>query len=154
MLEARDGPQVMEVNSSPGLEGIEAASKLDVAGAIIEYIEAHVRFPELDVRQRLTVSRGYGVAEIHVPEGADFVGKTIASCGLREKDINVLSLARDAMVVPNPRASREICAGDRLLCFGRLDSMRGMVPEKARTARRPKPRRLREAAEASAPPPP
>jgi len=154
MLEARDGPQVMEVNSSPGLEGIEAASKLDVAGAIIEYIEAHVRFPELDVRQRLTVSRGYGVAEIHVPEGADFVGKTIASCGLREKDINVLSLARDGTVVPNPKATREICAGDRLLCFGRLDSMRGMVPEKARAARRPKPRRLRRAVDASAAPPP
>lgn len=143
MLEARDGPQVMEVNSSPGLEGIEGASRLDVAGAIIEYIAAHVKFPELDVRQRLTVSRGYGVAEIHVPEGAEFVGKTIAGCGLREKDINVLSLTREAMVVPNPRASREIQAGDRLLCFGRLDSMRGMVPEVARKARRPKPGTLR-----------
>ena len=38
MLEGRRGPQVMEVNSSPGLEGIERATKLDVAGAIIDYI--------------------------------------------------------------------------------------------------------------------
>ncbi|MFV0252655.1 MAG: RimK family alpha-L-glutamate ligase, partial [Beutenbergiaceae bacterium] len=38
MLEGADGPLVMEVNSSPGLEGIEAATKLDVAGSIIDYI--------------------------------------------------------------------------------------------------------------------
>jgi ribosomal protein S6--L-glutamate ligase len=39
MLRSNHGPVVMEVNSSPGLEGIEAASKKDVASAIIEYIE-------------------------------------------------------------------------------------------------------------------
>ena len=36
MLEGKDGPQVMEVNSSPGLEGIETCTGLDVAGAVIE----------------------------------------------------------------------------------------------------------------------
>lgn len=39
MLRANHGPVVMEVNSSPGLEGVEAATGLDVAGKIIEYIE-------------------------------------------------------------------------------------------------------------------
>ena len=39
MIESADGPMVMEVNSSPGLEGIEKATKLDVAGAVIEHIE-------------------------------------------------------------------------------------------------------------------
>jgi ribosomal protein S6--L-glutamate ligase len=33
----------MEVNSSPGLEGIEAATQKDVAGMIIEYIERHAK---------------------------------------------------------------------------------------------------------------
>lgn len=33
------GPLVLEVNSSPGLRGIEAATGLDVAGRIIEFIE-------------------------------------------------------------------------------------------------------------------
>jgi len=32
---------VLEVNSSPGLEGIEAASGIDIADAIIEFIEDH-----------------------------------------------------------------------------------------------------------------
>ncbi|MFT7091080.1 MAG: ribosomal protein S6--L-glutamate ligase [Candidatus Azotimanducaceae bacterium] len=67
MLESATGPQVMEVNSSPGLEGIESSTGLDVAGAIIDYIAAQVDFPEIDVRQRLTVSKGYGVSEIYVP---------------------------------------------------------------------------------------
>jgi ribosomal protein S6--L-glutamate ligase len=39
MLQGANGPLVMEVNSSPGLEGIEAATKEDIAGKIIEYIE-------------------------------------------------------------------------------------------------------------------
>jgi ribosomal protein S6--L-glutamate ligase len=33
----------MEVNSSPGLEGIEAATGKDVAGMIIEFIEKHAK---------------------------------------------------------------------------------------------------------------
>ena len=63
MLESAAGPQIMEINSSPGLEGIERCTKLDVAGSIIEYIAAQVDFPEIDIRQRLTVSKGYGVTE-------------------------------------------------------------------------------------------
>jgi ribosomal protein S6--L-glutamate ligase len=39
MIESSDGPMVMEVNSSPGLEGIEKATGVDVAEAIIERIE-------------------------------------------------------------------------------------------------------------------
>ena len=103
MLEGADGPQVMEVNSSPGLEGIETATKLDVAGAIIDHIANQVAFPEIDVRQRLTVSTGYGVAELVVHEGAELVGHTIADSGLRERDITVLTLHRGATVIPNPR---------------------------------------------------
>ena len=39
LLRSNHGPVVMEVNSSPGLEGIEGATKVDVAGKIIEYLE-------------------------------------------------------------------------------------------------------------------
>ncbi|HWK20907.1 MAG TPA: RimK family alpha-L-glutamate ligase, partial [Microbacteriaceae bacterium] len=73
MLESDDGPLVMEVNSSPGLQGIEHATQLDVAGAIIDYIAGQVAFPEIDVRQRLSVSTGYGVAELLVHNNGDFV---------------------------------------------------------------------------------
>lgn len=39
MLQSKRGPLIMEVNSSPGLEGIEGATGVDIAGKIIEYIE-------------------------------------------------------------------------------------------------------------------
>ena len=39
ILRSNHGPVVMEVNSSPGLEGIEKATEKDVAGMIIEFIE-------------------------------------------------------------------------------------------------------------------
>ncbi len=43
MLRSNHGPLVMEVNSSPGLEGIESSSGKDVAGAIIEYLEKNAK---------------------------------------------------------------------------------------------------------------
>jgi ribosomal protein S6--L-glutamate ligase len=42
MIESRDGPMVMEVNSSPGLEGIEKTTGVNVARAIIEHMEHEV----------------------------------------------------------------------------------------------------------------
>ena len=137
MLESASGPQIMEVNSSPGLEGIETCTQLDIAGAIIDYIAAQVDFPEIDIRQRLTVSKGYGVSEIYVPGGSKYVGKKLSEIDLSEKDLNVLTLYRGNKVIPNPRADRVLEAEDKLLCFGKLESMRGMVP--ARTQRRRQP---------------
>jgi len=137
LLEGQNGPLIMEVNSSPGLEGIEGCTQLDIAGSVIDYIAAQVNFPEIDLRQRLTVSSGYGVAEIHIPEGSEYIGKMISESGLREKDIIVLTLHRDAKVIPNPRPQRELLAGDRLLCFGKLELMRDMTPGRVRRKRRP-----------------
>jgi ribosomal protein S6--L-glutamate ligase len=41
MLQSSRGPLILEVNSSPGLEGIEAATGKDIAKSIIRYIERH-----------------------------------------------------------------------------------------------------------------
>jgi len=141
MLESATGPQIMEVNSSPGLEGIEGATGLDVAGAVIDHIGNQVAFPELDVRQRLSVSTGYGVADLLIPAGAELVGKTILESGLRDKDIVVLNLHRGTSVISNPKGTRILQAGDKLLCYGKLDSMRSMIPARRISARK-KVRRL------------
>ncbi len=154
MLEGKTGPQIMEVNSSPGLEGIEQATQLDVAGAVIEYIAAQVDFPEIDIRQRLTVSRGYGVSEIFIPQGSNFEGLTILGTKLAEQDINVLTLYRGAKVIPNPRSDRVLEAGDKLLCFGKLESMRRMIPVKTRRRRSPEIKSLDTAELGQASPPP
>ncbi len=137
MLEGNDGPQIMEVNSSPGLQGIEGCTGLDIAGAIIDYIAAQVDFPEIDIRQRLAVSKGYGVSELFIPVGSSFIGRTIRDSMTVEKDINVLTLYRGDRVIPNPRLDRTLEAEDRLLCFGKRESMRAMMSKKARNRRRP-----------------
>ncbi len=137
MLEGADGPQILEINSSPGLEGIENCLQLDIAGAIIDYIAAQVDFPEIDLRQRLTVSRGYGVTEIHIPDGSKYIGQGINASGFEDRDINALTLYRDGKVIPNPRSDRTLEPEDRLLCFGKLESMRELVPKKTRRNRRP-----------------
>ncbi len=138
MLEGKKGPQIMEVKSSPGLEGIETCTGLDVAGAVIDYVSAQVDFPEIDIRQRLTISKGYGVSEIYVPEGSGFVGMSITDTKLSEQDINVLTLYRGNKIIPNPRSDRILEADDKLLCYGKMESMRTMVPIKSRRRRRPK----------------
>jgi ribosomal protein S6--L-glutamate ligase len=154
MLEGKNGPQVMEVNSSPGLEGIERATGKDIAGAIIEYCAAYVDFPEMDIRQRLTVSRGYGVCELVIPDGSHFIGMSIADAAFSDQDINVLTLYRGKTVIPNPKASRVMEPGDRLLCFGKRDAMKEMVPVKTRKRRAPKVKKLdQEKIETAAAPP-
>ena len=53
MLRSNHGPVVMEVNSSPGLEGIESTTGVDIAGRIIQYIEKNAQ-------QGRTKTRGKG----------------------------------------------------------------------------------------------
>ncbi len=103
------------------------------------HLKAQVKFPELDIRQRLTVSRGYDVADLVIPEGAELVGQAIGASGLSAKDINVLSLHRNGKVIPNPMPSRIIEAGDRLLCFEKVATMNHLIPEKSRKRREPVP---------------
>jgi ribosomal protein S6--L-glutamate ligase len=50
MLRSRRGPMVMEVNSSPGLEGIEKATGVDVAGEIVGFLEANARPGETETK--------------------------------------------------------------------------------------------------------
>jgi len=53
LLRSNSGPVVMEVNSSPGLEGLEKATGKDVAGMIVEYLEK-------DAKPSKTKTRGKG----------------------------------------------------------------------------------------------
>jgi ribosomal protein S6--L-glutamate ligase len=58
LLRSNHGPVVMEVNSSPGLEGIETATGKDIAGTIVQFIEK--RQGKLAGKSRGTRTRGRG----------------------------------------------------------------------------------------------
>ena len=149
MLETNAGPQILEVNSSPGLEGIETTTGVDVARAIVEHLEEQVNFPEVDIRQRLTLKSGYGVAEFSVTPESELSGKTLRESGLRDRDVQVLSITRGSIIIPNPRGDREILPGDLLLCFGKHITLRGLMPvteRRPKRAKKTKPRSLERSA--------
>lgn len=136
MLEGADGPQIIEVNSSPGLEGIEKATGKDIAGIIVDYINEQVAFPELDLRERMTVAHGHGVVEIQLGPHNPLTGQRIGSSGLGERDILVLTVERNGETMAVPDANFEFLSGDRLLCFGDLAELRTLVPPKVKKRRR------------------
>ncbi|WP_236014037.1 cation:proton antiporter regulatory subunit [Marinobacterium alkalitolerans] len=71
-----------------------------------------------------------------IPEGSEYVGRTIGDVDLYSKDLNVLTLNRGSKIIPNPKGDRILEPGDKLLCFGKMESMRGMVPAKTQRKRR------------------
>ena len=142
MLEGKDGPVVMEVNSSPGLEGIEKASGIDIATEIIKFMEAQIRFGNFDIRERLSLTQGYTVSEFTVEPDSEMVGKTISESGLREQDILVLRIVRGGEQFANPSNSREIMAGDVLMCYGNKNALLAFLPEHARSRRKKRKKRV------------
>ena len=52
LLRSNDGPKILEVNSSPGFEGIEGASKKNVAGQLYDHIEDQVRPAPLKTKRK------------------------------------------------------------------------------------------------------
>ncbi|MBT8206866.1 MAG: 30S ribosomal protein S6--L-glutamate ligase, partial [Acidimicrobiia bacterium] len=53
-------------------------------------------------------------------------------------DIAVLTLTKGTTVIPNPKSSRVLEVDDRLLCFGKLEAMRDLVPARRQRRSRPK----------------
>ena len=52
ILQSGSGPKILEVNSSPGLEGIEKTTGKDVAGKIIEHIEINAPIVNTAIRRK------------------------------------------------------------------------------------------------------
>ncbi len=144
LLESSNGPQILEVNSSPGLEGIESATHKDIADSIISFIESQVQFPEIDLNERLSLSRGYSVVELPVTKGSDLINKAISETNLGELEVNILSIVRESIAIPVPRSSEVIKAGDTLLCYGKHLTLKMLLPEKQKRRRTQKTKVLPE----------
>ncbi len=136
MLEAEGGPAIMEVNSSPGLEGIENATNADIAGAMVELLEEQVQFPDVDLRQRLTLKSGYGVAEFVVGPRSELAYVKLRDAHLRDREVQVLSITRGSVVMPSPRGDQQILPGDTLLCYGKHITLKSYIPTKSTSRKR------------------
>jgi len=98
---------------------------MDWIGRRIRHIlqrRAHIE--EADVTELLHQAEGYGVARLSVSAGSILGGKTLASSGLRSRDILVLSVERGEALMPLPSADRVIHEGDHLICYGPIKIIR------------------------------
>ncbi|MDG1555654.1 MAG: RimK family alpha-L-glutamate ligase [Candidatus Poseidoniaceae archaeon] len=140
LLEARNGPLVLEVNSSPGLEGIEKASGVNVAGEIIDYVTSETAFSEVDLDQLLRTVPGSGVLSLQIKNHPQLVGQPLADLFNSSSRIPVFALSRDNSLLWNPSDDIQLRYEDVLICYGELTELRNSlrqamldVPQKAFT---------------------
>ena len=86
-------------------------------------------FTPVSFEELLTMTGGYGVAKLHIPEGHALINKMILESELRKNDITILVIIRGDNTMPNPTADTKIEQDDRLLLFGKLDNIRSQNGE-------------------------
>ena len=125
LLEGNNGPLVLEVNSSPGLEGIEKSSGVNVAGAIIDYVVSESDFSEVNVDQLLRTIPGQGVLSVHLRNHPHLIGSPISD--IFKGEIPVFALSRASDLIWNPEPDIQLRFGDSLICYGDLDLLRANI---------------------------
>ena len=129
MLEGRDGPQVMEVNSSPGLEGIEGASRVDVASAIVRHLEFVVEDGGREgqaLTERARLEHGQLLAELRI--GDRHAGRRIRE--LVPESARVLTLVRRGVSSESPDPQQQLATGGVLVLYGPRERLRGLGTER------------------------
>jgi len=125
LLEGNSGPLVLEVNSSPGLEGIEKASGVNVAGAIIDYVISESDFSEVNVDQLLRTIPGHGVLSVHLRNHPKLIGKPIGD--LFKGDVPIFALSRAGDLIWNPESDMQLRFHDTVICYGDLEELRAAI---------------------------
>lgn len=81
-----------------------------------------VSFEEL-----LIATGGYGVSTIDVEHQHYIRDKTISRSELSKQGIITLAIEHEGIITPNPPPNTRISAGDKLICFGKLDTIRHII---------------------------
>lgn len=123
LLEGVNGPLVLEVNSSPGLEGIEKASGQNVAGAIIDFVSNDHNFSDVNMDLMLNTVPGMGALSIHMKNHPYLVGCTISELYGSRKP-TVMALSRDGELIWNPEVDSQLRFSDVIICYGELQDLK------------------------------
>ena len=127
LLESEQGPLVLEVNSSPGLEGIEKASGVNVAGEIIDYVMNETAFSEVDLDQLLRTVPGEGVLSLQLRNHPTMVGKRISELFNSSTKTPVFALSRENRLIWNPDSEIQLRYDDVIICYGELSELRASL---------------------------
>lgn len=98
---------------------------------LTRYIRARIIKKDMVKRvsfEELVVSTGgYGVTQIEICENSPMLEKMLMESNLRKEDITVLAIERKGLTIPNPPARTKILLEDKLICFGKLGTMREKI---------------------------
>jgi len=122
LLEGRSGPILLEVNSSPGLEGIEKASKINVAGRIIDMISQRHRIQSTDLQEVIRRRSGHGALTIRIKDWPEFIGRRIKD--VQMGDSRALTLLRGKDHIWSPNENLVLQPNDELVIYGEIASIR------------------------------
>ncbi len=103
----------------------EFAKKL--TGKIRSTLREKLHFEKVQVEELLQQSDGYGIASILIGRRSKIAGLTLSESGFKEKELMIFSVERDEEIIPVPKAQTKIRVGDRLICYGKLENLKGLI---------------------------
>ena len=125
LLEGNNGPMVLEVNSSPGLQGIEMASGVNVAGAIVDHAVREAGFGDVEIDGLLRMLPDEGVVTLQVRRHPGLIGRSLQD--VFSGDIETFGIARNSHMMWNPAPDTRLRFDDLILCTGPRTSLRSAV---------------------------
>ncbi|DAC64077.1 MAG TPA: RimK family alpha-L-glutamate ligase [Candidatus Poseidoniales archaeon] len=121
LLESARGPLLLEVNSSPGLEGIEKATGINVAGHIMSHVVESHAFTPIDLNQLLSNKEGYGTLSLKVRKYPELIGRAVGDLMTQDDDGSVAAIARAGAHIWNPSPEITLREADEIIFYGELD---------------------------------
>lgn len=121
LLESARGPLLLEVNSSPGLEGIEKATGINVAGHIMTHVVESHAFTPIDLNQLLSNKEGYGTLSLKVRKYPELIGRAVGDLMTQDDDGSVAAISRAGAHIWNPSPEITLREADEIIFYGELD---------------------------------
>jgi len=128
LLEGRMGPILLEVNSSPGLEGIEKASGVNVAAHIIKMISKRHKIQSINLDEVIRGRAGFGTVTVMLNVWPQYIGRSISDILPPESFVvtiirgkeNIWSADHDLILQPN----------DQIILYGPIETIRAHIDGK------------------------
>ena len=112
---------MLEVNSSPGLEGIEKATGINVAGHIMSHVVESHAFTPIDLNQLLSNKEGYGTLSLKVRKYPELIGRALGDLMTQDDDGSVAAISRAGAHIWNPSPEITLREADEIIFYGELD---------------------------------
>jgi hypothetical protein len=100
----------------------------NLTNKIRKTLRKKLHFEKVQIEELVQQPDGYGVATIIIGKKSKLMtGSTLAKAGFREQDVLILSIERGEEIIHIPDAKTRILAGDRMICYGKLDNLKGLI---------------------------